>query len=355
MISLCKSNRFSFCIIAFAACIAIIAVPAHAQLRKVKLGDKMPEFSLVDLSAPKGPNEPNATFTYAHGNNRVLAIMFLSAKQKQSKQAVGDIEKIVKDAHQKKMQFDFVIVTSGQPEADFTKFAKESSAAKFGLLQDADYALWGKIGVIATPTAMVIGKDDTILWVKAGYGFDFAPSFRGNLNSALGIAEKQTDEKLAEVRTLTRDNTQAKIKRHLKIAARLAEKGRLDSAIAAANKARQLDPNSVEAALAIGELFCRTGQSQKALDAVEKIETEKRLHKARQLLISGWARRQLADFETAENVLLESIAINPKASRAFYELGKIYQATEQSQKAIEAYRKALMLIFDERSETNISH
>ncbi len=51
-------------------------VPSHARLRKVKVGDKMPEFSLSD---PNG-----IEFAYRYNRKRVLAIVFLSASQKQS-------------------------------------------------------------------------------------------------------------------------------------------------------------------------------------------------------------------------------------------------------------------------------
>jgi tetratricopeptide (TPR) repeat protein len=107
--------------------------------------------------------------------------------------------------------------------------------------------------------------------------------------------------------------------------------------------------------LAIGELLCRTGQSEKALDAIEKIKTTKQIDAAQVLLISGWAKRQLGDLESAEKLLLETVAMHPKSSRAFYELGKVYRAEGQTEKAMQVFYKALALIFGEPVETNISH
>ncbi len=127
----------------------------------------------------------------------------------------------------------------------------------------------------------------------------------------------------------------------------LEQKNRLDSAIAQILMARQLDPNSVDAAIALGELLCRAGRAQDAADAVGQVKTDTQLDKARVLLVSGWAKRQLGDLKFAENSLLEATILNPESSRALFELGKVYQATGQTDKAVDCYRKALALVFGE--------
>ena len=64
-------------------------------------------------------------------------------------------------------------------------------------------------------------------------------------------------------------------------------------------------------------------------------------------MVLGWANRQINKLQIAEEFLIEAAKHNPKLTRAFFELGKVYQATEQSEKAMAAYRKALELVFDE--------
>ena len=54
--------------------------------RRVKIGDKMPEFSLAD---PNG-----VEFAYRHNGKRVLVVVFMSASQKQSTHAIADIENL---------------------------------------------------------------------------------------------------------------------------------------------------------------------------------------------------------------------------------------------------------------------
>ncbi len=135
----------------------------------------------------------------------------------------------------------------------------------------------------------------------------------------------------------------------------LQQKGRLESAIAEVRKAKDLDPNSVQVALELGELFCIAGQSKEALDVVKMVKATKRFDRARLLLISGWAKRQAGQLDAAEKLLLETTTLNPKSSRAFFELGKVYQARGQTDKAMVSYYKALAQVFGEAHETKTSH
>ncbi len=320
--------------------VMLLTVPSQAKLRKIKVGEKMPEFSLTD---------PNGNvFAYSYNRKRVLAITFLSANQKQSESAVVDIERILIDLHSKAEPFDFVGVISERAKKDFFESYKGDSKLTFPILIDTEYQLWGRLGIIAMPTVLIVGKDDKVLWSKAGYGYDFAPALRSHLSYALGIVKAETLEKLTQVKTLANTTVTARVKRHLQMAKMLDQKGRLESAIAEVHKARELDPNSVGVALELGELFCRTGQSKAALDTIDGVETNRLLDKAKLFLISGWAKRQIGDLETAEKLLLEATTLNPKSSRAFFELGQVHQAKGQVEKAMQAYYRALTLVFGGR-------
>jgi tetratricopeptide (TPR) repeat protein len=318
----------------------LLPVPSQAKSRKIKVGEKMPEFSLAD---PNG-----MVFAYRYNRNRVLAITFLSANQKQSERAVVDIEKILRDLGSKVEPFDFVGVISERAKKDFFESYKGDSKLTFPILIDTKYQLWGKLGIIAMPTVLIVGKDDKVLWIKAGYGYDFAPALQSHLSYALGIVDAKTLKKLTQVKTLANTTVTARVKRHLQMAKMYDQKGRLESAIAEVYKARELDPNSIEAALELGELLCRTSKHEAALKTVERIRATKQLDKARLLRISGWAKRQIGDLETAEKLLLEATTLNPKSSRAFFELGQVHQAKGQVEKAMQAYYRALTLVFGGR-------
>jgi len=302
-----------------------------------EVGDKMPEFSAPTLSGQ--------VFTFEHNKGKALMVVFLSPKQKRSAQAAADIEKILSQLETNAERLETVIAVDDPNGVDLT--SKQKSPAKnIHILLDSKYKLWGKFGIIATPTFVIADTNDKVICVKAGYGYDFIPTLRAYVNQALGIAQETAPKDAGRVKTVSNDTTAARIKRHLQMAKILEEKGRLESAIAEIQKARELDPNSAEAALVLGELFCRAGRSKAALDITESLIVTSRLDKARLLLISGWAKRQMGELDTAEKLLLEAAKLDPKSARALFELGKIYQARQQNDKAMESYYKALTLIFD---------
>ncbi len=221
-------------------------------------------------------------------------------------------------------------------------------AIEIHVVADIEYKLWGKFGIIATPTVIISDTNDTVLWVEAGHSYDFAPVIRARLNQALGIAQEIDPNDASRVKTVTNATVAARIKRHLQMAKMLQAKGRIESAINEVRKAKELDPNSVEVALELGELFCRVGKNEAALKIVERMRATKRLDKARLLLISGWAKRQMGDLETAEKYLLEATRLDAKSARGFFELGQVYQAKGEKDKAIAAYYRALTLVFGGR-------
>ncbi len=64
-------------------------------------------------------------------------------------------------------------------------------------------------------------------------------------------------------------------------------------------------------------------------------------------MVSGWAKRQMGELDAAEKLLLEATKIDPKSSRALFELGKVYQSRQEIDKAMKSYHKALTVIFNE--------
>jgi len=328
------NGLFAILICALTTNAVFSAGPGQSALRKLKLGDTMPEFSL--------PDSKGSVFVYKHDRKRVLAVVFLSASQKQSKSAASDIQQILTDLRAKAEPFDFVGIMTEPPKSDFIE--STDSKPVFPVLLDSQYKLWGKLGIIARPTVLIIAKDDKASWIRAGHGYDFAPALRSNLSYALGIAGKDAPKKAVEAKALTNNSTGGRIKSHMQMAKILQTKGRFDSAIAEVHKAQALDPNSIEPALELGELFCRAGKGKDALETVANVQTTTRRDRARLLLISGWAKRQMGDLNTAEDDLLEATKLDPKSTRGCFELGQVYQAKGDKDKALAAYHRALTLV-----------
>ena len=257
----------------------------------------MPEFSATNVSGK--------LFDYKHGNGKVLVAVFLSSRQKHSMQAVTDIKRIIGKLAGQANRLSVLVAVDDPNNQIFVRSDPNGTEPNepgvvVNVVADTEYKLWGKFGIIATPTVIISDTNDTVLWVKAGHGYDFAPVVQARLNQALGIAQEIDPDEAGRVRTVTNATVAARIKRHLQMAKMLQEKGRIESAITQMEKARELDPNSVELTLEIGNLLCSIGQGKSALDILKGVEARGNIEKSKLLIITGWANRQMSKFEEAE-------------------------------------------------------
>ncbi|MDH4239884.1 MAG: tetratricopeptide repeat protein [Phycisphaerae bacterium] len=315
--------------------------------RRIGIGEKVPEFSAQDVTGQ--------TFDYKHGGGKVLMVVFLSGRQKGSARAAGDIERIIRklDANSKRLDIAFA-VDDPNTGAIFQNKEKDSGPGLY-ILPDTEYKLWGKFGIIVTPTVIISDTNDTVLWVQPGHGPDFAPVVQARLNQAMGISQEVDPNEAGQVKTVKNTTVEARIKRHVQMAKLLQKKGKLEPAIKELRRAMVMDPNSLEVLFELGELFCTAGRNQAAVDLIKGVKVTKRFEKARALLITGWAKRQMGELDTAEELLLETIKLDSKSIRGFFELGKIYQTKGDVEKAMQAYRRALSVVFEEPVIKAVSH
>ncbi len=321
------------------ACGAFLASSGWAAegLRRIHVGQTMPEFSLTDAEG--------GTFRYQHERAQVLAIVIVQAGQKNLNRIAMDIESLVEQLRAEKPAFDCVGVMSGPGGKDFLRARDAEARARFPIFSDPNFAFWGKLGVIATPTAVVVGPDHRIQWVDAGYGYDFMAGFHAQLSKALGL----TDSTDASVRVETLENAsdRARRERRIRMARTLARKGRLESAIRELEKVRELDPNAVDVALELGEVLCRAGKNEAALKVAAQAKAKTRQEQAGALLVCAWARRQMGELDAAESLLARALELEPGSARTLYEIGKVYQAKGDVEKALASYRRALAVLFEE--------
>jgi hypothetical protein len=295
------------------------ALPGQDGLRQLHVGDRMPEFS---LSGPEG-----ATFKYEHGQTRVLGIIVLQAGQTHLDRLLTDLDDLIPKLRAHGVPFDCLGVMSG-PGANGPLRSRDAEAREtFPILADPDFAFWGKLGVVAAPTAVVVGADHKIQWIKAGYGYDFVAGFHAQLAKALGLGGSA--DTTVRVETLENTSDRARRDRHIQLARTLAKKGRVEPALAELEKLRQLDPNAVDV----------------ALELASGIRAETPADKARALMISAWAKRQAGDANGAEPLLTKALELTPKSPRILYELGKVHQARGDRDKAFDCFRAALAELF----------
>lgn len=329
-----------FVVCAVLASLSLPCSAARGGLRRLDIGAKAPQFSGVDTTG--------RTYDYKHGAGKVLVVAFLSARQKRSAQAAADIESIVSKLDARAGALDVVIAVDDPNGQELFQSTPEQPEDRFHILLDSQYKLWGKYGVIATPTAVITDANDNILWVQAGYSYDFAPVVDARVKQALGITQDVSPETAGKVETVANDTLAARVARHLQMARILKEKGRIESAASEIQMARRLDPNSVDIILELGELYCYAGEADAALKLMQTVVGTGRKEKARISLVLGWAGRLAGELEQAEKLLLEATSLEPNSGRGLFELGRVYQAKGNKDKALESYQKALTLILGGR-------
>ena len=333
-------NIVASSILAFVVVLSGLCSTTQAK-RRLSVSENMPEFSATGAAG--------RTFEYKRDSKKVLLVAFLSTKRERTARAAGDIETVLGDLGDEANDLDVVVVVGDANESYF-KSRQDGPAKKFHIVLDKDFELWGKFGIIVAPTLILGGTNGKVFWVKAGHSHTFAPLLRAQLNEALGIAQEADPNNVGQVRVVMNSTVGARVKRHLQMAQILRRKGRIESAVVQLHKAGELDPNSIDVALALAGLHLKTGHGGKALKVIARLVAGKLSDKMKLLLTSAQAKRQAGELDAAEKLLLEATGLDPNSSKALFELGKVYQKKEQTDKAMTVYRRALSLVFgDERA------
>jgi Flp pilus assembly protein TadD len=340
--SLLQRRRFVCCAIIVLEFVAAGPLLGGEGLRRVRAGETMPAFSLATAD--------DKPFVYDANYAGVLGVVVLKTGQDHFSRIADDLATVAKEFRASGRQFDCVGVMCGPGAKESLQTLDPNGHAAFPILLDPQFELWGKLGVIAAPTAVVVGGDHKIRWAKAGYGYDFIPSFHAQMAQALGIANARADGAMP-VTTLQNASSRARLERHAQMARSLAKRGRVDLAISEFKKARALDPNAVDVILELGELLCRAGENEAALKVAAETKARTNLEKAHALLISGWARRQMGDLNAAQSLLTQSLELDPQSPRALYELGQVFQTGGDLEKAAAHYRQALALLLGDPDST----
>lgn len=314
-----------------------IAPPTRAGLRRIQVGEIMPEFSLTGVDGQ--------TFEYPHAPSGVLGVVVMQAAESHLDRLISDIETVIEKMDCEGTPLVVIGVLSGPDANDRLRRRPAEAQAILPIFPDPNFALWGKLGVIAAPTAIVAGADHRVQWIKAGYGYDFIASFHAQLAEALEPSS-QVDASV-EVRTLENASERARRTRHLQMARAMAKKGRFEAALRELDRLRALDPNDVEITLEWAEVLVMAGKNEAALKAVAGVDADSESDQARVLLISGWARRQMGQIDVAESLLTRALVLAPESARALYELGRIHESRGDLPQAVSFYRRALMKVFGE--------
>jgi predicted negative regulator of RcsB-dependent stress response len=299
-----------------------------------------PEFSAVDTTG-----QP---FTCSRSSGKVLILAFLSPEKKRSQEAVDDMFRVLSSIPPERLtSLQVAFVMQNVDNREFIASIQKESPCEVHILDDDRHDIWGKFGIIATPTVLICDPQGKVLCVKPGHAYDFVPVVKSKLFQALKIPCDMSPEDGSTIRTVANSTMSAKARRHLQMAKSLSRKGRVNSAIEQAKMAYEIDPNSSDVALELAGLMCRTGQAQEAINLVSAASVQNHRDKARTNLTLGWANRQLGRLVEAETFLKEGIRQDATLHRLYFELGRVYRQRNDSERAMQAYFQALQLIYQE--------
>ncbi len=208
--------------LAFGLCVVLMTSSAWGQLRKVGEGDGLPSFTLPTLDGQE--------YTHEHRQGRVSVVVFLAAYQKRSERAAGDLLEIVTELRQDAQPVDLVVVISGGEGLEYFRQQRQQHGITAPMLIDADDTLWGRLGIVVTPTTIISGRQGIVRWIRAGHGYDFANDARSRLKRALGTATDPGDD-LVAVRALENNSLEDRAKRHVRMGQILARQGRVEAGL----------------------------------------------------------------------------------------------------------------------------
>jgi len=334
------TNNIIMTIVGVLAFSTVICGDESTTPRRIPEGALIPEFQAIDITGKP--------FVCTRSSGKALILAFLSSQQKNSQKAVEDIFRVLSSIPSDRLtSLQVAFVLQGADNREFIASILKETPSVVHILDDDQYNIWGKFGIIATPTVLISNPQGKVLCVKPGHTYDFIQVVKSRLFQALEIPYDVSPSDTPTVRTVDNSTISAKAKRHLQMARLLSSKSKVSSAIEQAQMAYKIDPNSPEVVLDLGELLCQAGQAQKAIEFVNSLSSQSDRDKARINLIMGWAKRQLDQPEEAEKHLLEGIKQDPMLPRLFFELGRIYQKRNNSENAMQAYFRALQLIYHE--------
>ena len=123
----------------------VICEGASTPPRRIPEGALIPEFHAVDITGKP--------FACTRSNGKVLILAFLSSQQKNSQKAVEDIFRVLSSIPSDRLtSLQVAFVLQNVDNREFIASIQKEAPSVVHILDDDQYNIWGKFGVIATPT-----------------------------------------------------------------------------------------------------------------------------------------------------------------------------------------------------------
>jgi peroxiredoxin/predicted negative regulator of RcsB-dependent stress response len=310
---------------------------AAEALRGLKVGDPAPNF---DLRAIDGQE-----ITLQDLKGKVGILAFWRREQKNSQEALRDLEKIYQELKDKEIM---VLAINGDRAKDQEiKEVGVSYGLSYLLAGDEERNVYKDFGIIVLPSTIIIGPEGKLEYFTPIHPNNFFDRVRGGIRVLLGeITPDQLEAELYPKKLPERTEARKKAIKHLNLGRVILKSGSQERAIAEIEKSIQADPQFLDPHILLVRLFLKDKDITKA---------SKELDQARQLapdskevkLLEGIIFALRGEDAKALELLEEIVKLNPKPpAEAYYYIGKVYQNQNKIEQAMESYRKALENLLD---------
>ncbi|MCC6227850.1 MAG: tetratricopeptide repeat protein [Phycisphaerales bacterium] len=325
-----SQNPMSRIIAAAMLSVSLTLAASADDLRNVKRGEMVPacklaaiDGSVIDSDALKGS---------------VIVYVCLSAEQKRSELAAIDSQAVVAAMNGEPVKLVHLTADVVQ-RAYFEKLRSEKNISA-SLAFDADREFYGKLGLIAFPTTVIVNKDGKLDNAISLHGNDYKTLLDAHIRHALGkIDDKQLKEMLS-VKPAEKSSPKTAASAHRSLARLMREKGQLDQAKAELKKGLEINNDDREAMLDLAELSIITKDYDGADAMTDKVLAIQSDHR-RAKQIKGATLFNRGKLDEAEKLLTEALDLNPSPELCHYYLGEICEQRGQKDQALTHYREAL--------------
>ncbi len=268
---------------------------------------------------------------------RAALVVFARPEQERSVLALRDAMLIRRDLPG--TEWELLTIVSGT----FTDEAVGAllKGAGFGgrALKDTSMEVYGRYGVIVTPSTVIIGRDGKVAFSKAGYDFELETSARASLLLALGrITAQERDDMVKRGRIA--DAAPSKVARLLGLAQTMRVRGELAGAEQLVAQALAEAPDSLPAHVELAEIRLAQHKPAEAFKTLQeispKIQPSGPYH-----LTRGRALFALDKLDEAEREFNDAVKLDPRSGRAHYELGKLYERRGKLELAVKELKQAV--------------
>ncbi len=267
--------------------------------------------------------------------DRPTVILFVRADQPQSQQAVRQSLPVI----QATGKVQSILVLSGHQDQVTAQKLTQQLQWPGAVVLDPEYTASGQMQIHVWPTTVVANAGGEQVAHLAGVSNSYANEFGAYLAFAAGRIDRAALAQKLATSNVVGDSNEQMASRHLQVAERLLDKGRLDEARSELSEGLKREPGSVPLKVAMAKVLLQQGDAKGAMTLIDGLEPAT-IAPWQFNLLRGKAALAQGQVDQAIVYLQEAVKLNPNPAEVQYDLGRAYQQKGDHQQAATAFRAA---------------